>query len=112
MDRTDLAAALDQLGVDPRADRLGSGSRDERYCLEDQRSAWSVYYSERGLRTRERLFASDHLLDLRSRVRLHHTLVDQRGERQQRIRAVLYDHGLPHRPELHLLTALCGLPRT
>jgi transposase len=37
----------------------------------------------------------DHLLDLRSTVRLRHTLVDQRGEWQQRIRAVLYHHGLP-----------------
>ena len=45
----------------------------------------------------------DHLLDLRSKVRLRHTLVDQRGEWQQRIRAVLYHHGLPHRRELHLL---------
>ena len=45
----------------------------------------------------------DHLLDLRSKVRLRHTLVDQRGEWQQRIRAVLYHHGLPHRAELHLL---------
>ena len=46
----------------------------------------------------------DHLLDLRSKVRLRHTLVDQRGEWQQRIRAVLYHHGLPHRRELDLLT--------
>ncbi len=37
----------------------------------------------------------DHLLDLRARVRLRHTLVDQRGEWQQRIHAVLYHHGLP-----------------
>jgi transposase len=28
----------------------------------------------------------DHLLDLRARVRLRHTLVDQRGEWQQRVR--------------------------
>jgi transposase len=47
----------------------------------------------------------DHLLDLRSQVRLRHTLVDQRGEWQQRIRAVLYHHGLPHRRELDLLTS-------
>ena len=47
----------------------------------------------------------DYLLDLRSQVRLRHTLVDQRGEWQQRIRAVLYHHGLPHRRELDLLTS-------
>ena len=45
------------------------------------------------------------LPDLRSKVRLRHTLVDQRGEWQQRIRAVLYHHGLPHRRELDLLTS-------
>jgi transposase len=52
----------------------------------------------------ESWIAPDHLLDLRSKVRLRHTLVDQRGEWQQRIRAVLYHHGLPHRSELHLLS--------
>ncbi len=45
-----------------------------------------------------------------------HTLVDERGEWQQRIRAVLYHHGLPVRQELQLLTApgrewLAGLKR-
>src|SRR4051794_10904998 len=38
-----------------------------------------------------------HLLDLRARVRLRHTLIDQRGEWQQRIQAVLYHHGFPQR---------------
>ena len=32
----------------------------------------------------------EHLLDLRARVRLRHTLVEQRREWQQRIQAVLY----------------------
>src|SRR4051794_7079501 len=41
-----------------------------------------------------------HLLDLRARVRLRHTLVDQRGEWQQRIQAVLYHHGVPQRRDL------------
>src|SRR3954451_4021179 len=31
------------------------------------------------------------------RVRLRHTLVDQRGEGQQRIQAVAYPHGFPQR---------------
>src|SRR6266571_455828 len=39
----------------------------------------------------------DHILDLRARVRLRHTLVAQRGEWQQRIQAVLYHHGFPQR---------------
>ena len=47
--------------------------------------------------------APDHLLDLRARVRLRHTLVDDRGEWQQRIRAVLYHHGIAHRAELDLM---------
>jgi transposase len=42
----------------------------------------------------------DHILDLRARVRLRHTLSDQRGEWQQRIQAVLYHHGLPQRRDL------------
>ena len=45
----------------------------------------------------------EHLLDLRSQVRLRHTLVDQGGEWQQRIRALCHD-GLAHRRELHLLS--------
>ncbi len=44
--------------------------------------------------------APDHLLDLRARARLRHTLVDDRGEWQQRIQAVLYHHGLPKRAGL------------
>jgi transposase len=47
----------------------------------------------------------DHILDLRARVRLRHTLVDERGEWQQRIHAVLYHHGCPHHHGIGLLTA-------
>ena len=39
----------------------------------------------------------EHLLDLRARVRLRHTLVDARREWQQRMQAVLYHHGVPPR---------------
>ena len=42
----------------------------------------------------------DHILDLRARVRLRHTLSHQRGEWQQRIQAVLYHHGFPHQRDL------------
>jgi len=38
-----------------------------------------------------------HILDLRARVRLRHTLVDQRGEWQQRMQATLFHHGVPQR---------------
>jgi transposase len=48
----------------------------------------------------ESWIAPDHILDLRARVRLRHELVDQRGEWQQRIQAVLYHHGCPQRRNL------------
>ena len=42
----------------------------------------------------------DQILDLRARVRLRHTLSEQRGEWQQRIQATLYHHGCPQRRQL------------
>ena len=42
----------------------------------------------------------DHILDLRAKVRLRHTLSEQRGEWQQRIQATLYHHGCPQRRQL------------
>ena len=42
----------------------------------------------------------EHILDLRARVRLRHTLSTQRCEWQQRIQAVLYHHGCPPRRSL------------
>jgi transposase len=42
----------------------------------------------------------EHILDLRARVRSRHTLSHQRCEWQQRIQAVLYHHGCPHRRQL------------
>jgi transposase len=42
----------------------------------------------------------EHILDLRERVRLRHTLSEQRSEWQQRIQATLYHHGCPQRRNL------------
>ena len=42
----------------------------------------------------------DHILDLRARVRLRHTLIETHTEWQQRIQAVLYHHGCPARRKL------------
>ncbi len=42
----------------------------------------------------------DHILDLRARVRLRHTLIEAHTEFQQRIQAVLYHHGCPQRRKL------------
>jgi transposase len=48
----------------------------------------------------ESWIAPEHILDLRARVRLRHTLSEQRGEWQQRIQASLYHHGCPQRRQL------------
>jgi transposase len=48
----------------------------------------------------ESWIAPEHVLDLRARVRLRHTLGEQRSEWQQRIQAVLYHHGCPQRRSL------------
>ncbi|MBV8218645.1 MAG: IS110 family transposase [Solirubrobacterales bacterium] len=48
----------------------------------------------------ESWIAPAHILDLRGRVRLRHTLSHQRTEWQQRIQAVLYHHGIPRRRDL------------
>ena len=53
----------------------------------------------------------EHLLDLRARVRLRHTLVDQRREWQQRIQAVLYHHGVPARSGLMTAESRAWLAR-
>lgn len=42
----------------------------------------------------------EHILELRSRMRLRHALVAQRTEWQQRIQAQLYHHGAPQRRDL------------
>ncbi len=51
-------------------------------------------------RVPESWIAPAHILDLRARVRLRHTLSAQRGEWQQRIQSVLYHHGCPKRGDL------------
>lgn len=42
----------------------------------------------------------EHILELRSKVRLRHTLAEQRSEWQQRLQAQLYHHGVPRRRQL------------
>jgi transposase len=48
----------------------------------------------------ESWMAPEHILDLRARVRLRHTLSHQRAEWQQRIQSVLYHRGCPQRSDL------------
>jgi transposase len=52
----------------------------------------------------ESWIAPAHILDLRETTRLRHTLVEQRGQWQQRIHAILYHHGVP-KPASKLTTA-------
>jgi transposase len=44
-------------------------------------------------RVPESWIPSEQILELRSKVRLRHTLIQERGEWQQRIQAQLYHHG-------------------
>jgi transposase len=59
----------------------------------------------------ESWIAPAHILDLRARVRLRHTLSEQRGEWQQRIQSVLYHHGCPQRGDLLNCQGSRELPR-
>jgi hypothetical protein len=59
MDRQSLRAELNRLGIDREAYSLEGGLPVEKYCLEDRRRHWAVYYSERGLRSGERIFDSE-----------------------------------------------------
>ena len=51
-------------------------------------------------RVPESWIAPVHILELRSKVRLRHTLIQERGTWQQRIQAQLYHHGVPRRRQL------------
>jgi hypothetical protein len=68
MTRDRLKQALDDQAIDPRAYTLFGGHPSEVYVL-DRRTAWVVYYSERGLESGLRSFPNEdlacrHLLDL------------------------------------------------
>ncbi|MDB4872929.1 MAG: hypothetical protein JWL97_3933 [Gemmatimonadales bacterium] len=59
MNRSSLKQLLDAEHVHPQSYDLDGGLPNERYCLEERASGWSVYYSERGSRTGERTFPSE-----------------------------------------------------
>jgi hypothetical protein len=69
MDREELRELLSQENVDPAAYDLDGRAADETYVLEPSDGSFTVFYSERGLRTGERRFDTEdeacrHLLDL------------------------------------------------
>lgn len=59
MTRDDLRETLAAEGVNPQSYRLNGEHADETYILEPEPIGWAVYYSERGLRSGERLFADE-----------------------------------------------------
>src|SRR5512133_1902739 len=86
--------------MDPPSARAGSRDAASLRSARCSSDWWdcsvtaSRRHTARSTRARE-VTAASH--DLRARVRLRHTLVDQRREWQQRIQAVLYHHGVPPR---------------
>ena len=59
MNRDQLRAALDELGVDPRTYRLSSSAESDVLVLERSKGGWAVFYSERGNRNDERWFPDE-----------------------------------------------------
>ncbi len=72
-----------------------------RFVVEELRQVGAtVHLAEPVKRLPESWIPPGHILDLRARVRLRHTLSEQRSEWQQRIQATLYHHGCPQRRSL------------
>ena len=71
MNRQQLERVLNAFEVRPDAYDL-QGDADEAYCIAKEADGWHVFYSERGLRSGDRLFrtegdACDVLLELIAR---------------------------------------------
>jgi len=59
MDKGKLKIMLDDLGVDSNSYSIDGEYSNESLCLENKHGAWSIYYSERGLRTKEEFFKNE-----------------------------------------------------
>lgn len=60
MKKYELKNALNKMGIHSHHYNLdGTGRDDERLCLECTNGKWSVYYSERGVKTTNITFASE-----------------------------------------------------
>ena len=70
MNRNDVAKLLEASGVSSTTYCVDGSARDEAYILEQDGRSWSVYYSERGLRTALAWFDSeaDACKDMLARV--------------------------------------------
>jgi hypothetical protein len=82
MDTAELLARLGSIGVPEDAYRVG-GDRNESYCLITEGGRWKVYYSERGQRVNEAVFADEggacqRLLDELMRDTVVRRLIEER----------------------------------
>ena len=59
MNRQELRKLLEAEGIRSNAYDLDGGNPNERYVLSGSDTSWSVYYSERGLESGWRPFASE-----------------------------------------------------
>jgi hypothetical protein len=59
MNKSELSQILRQEGFRPDAYNLEGGFPDESYSLEESNGVWSVYYSERGLKTGKKDFSNE-----------------------------------------------------
>jgi hypothetical protein len=59
MDIASLKVELDKLKIKTSSYSLKGGLPSEKYCLSNQGSKWSVYYSERGEKTGENVFSNE-----------------------------------------------------
>lgn len=59
MNIRELESAVLKMNVPEDSYSLVGGSPSERLCIEANAGCWSVYYSEKGLRTEEEFFLSE-----------------------------------------------------
>lgn len=59
MNTNELREILNQERFDPDSYDLDGGLLPEKYTLAEEAGMWSVYYSERGLQTGKRTFATE-----------------------------------------------------
>jgi hypothetical protein len=55
----DRSRVLAEFGVDPSAVDLAGRGKDETYCLTHESDGWHIFFSERGTRVEERVFAAE-----------------------------------------------------
>jgi len=56
----ELKKRLNLFGVDKNSYSIEKNLEDEKYCLEKIGEKWYFYYGERGLRTGQQIFDTEH----------------------------------------------------